>query len=150
MSLDSCAIVDGMLLVTLEFFDPYDCTPPVPEVRKAAMLPLPAPTREAYFACYDRALELVALGWSQAEILWALDIYNRVACHGELPMASICFIALTCCEPDIPGMSELLTLLCYGILVEVVSLGWPLGAWSRRYLDGLAQNGKVSNVNTTA
>jgi hypothetical protein len=150
MSLNSYAIIDGMLLITLEYCDPYGFDPPVPEVRKAAMLPFPGPAREAYFACYDRGLELVAQGWSQAEILWALDIYNRVACHGELPMASICFIALSCSEPDIPGMSELLALLCHGILVDHVSLGQPLCDWSCRCLDGLALNGKVSNVNTTA
>jgi len=143
MTLYKHRIIGKMLQLTLYAFDPWGINSDEDAVaRWTRVLPLPHRDEDAFDACCDRARELVGLGHSQAEIFWVLDIYNRIACQGALPIATVCYIAARCKEhDDIPGFQHLLYLLCDGIITEHIELGQPItdDAWHK--LTALASDG---------
>lgn len=143
MTGDSYQVMDNHLHLTL-----YDYallgSGEETRIRKIAVLPFPAASQEPYFACALRGLDLHEQGWTQGEILWALDVYNRVACHGALRLSTLCSFVLQCGEIDIPGLHVMLVLL-FDVLGAHVELGQPIATQIQQCLSTLASMEGVLN-----
>ena len=121
-------IIDGVLYLTWTLIDLWDMDDERIDMPLTIALPLPTPGDDPLDACYDRAHALAALGWSRAYILWALDIYNRVACQGALPLSTLSFIVLFCKEEYTDHdhiFSTLPTMLTHLFTVEEMGVVCP-------------------------